>query len=155
MYLQGCGFGEMFATISSMSLLVRPLSSVSFHVHLQVVSTRKCFSALFTWPWTFLLCGKAYVSSRLWFWCNVCHNFFNVCIGKAFMCIFKLCPLENSLAHISHLESLSPVSSGHVDLQTLPTWENFCTTSAFVSTFSRNKAYTQRELSCASSSCFH
>ena len=27
---------EMFVTISSMSALVRPLSSVSFHVHLQV-----------------------------------------------------------------------------------------------------------------------
>ena len=64
----------------------------------------------------------------------------------AFMCIFKLCPLENILAHISHLESLSPESSGHVDLQTLPTWENFCTTSAYASTFSRNKAFTQREL---------
>ena len=24
------------------------------------------------------------VSSRLWVWWNVCHNFFNVCIGKAF-----------------------------------------------------------------------
>ena len=50
----------------------------------------------------------------------------------AFMCIFKLCPLENILAHISHLESLSPESSGHVDLQTLPTWENFCTASAYM-----------------------
>ena len=39
MYLQDCGFGEMFVTISSMSAIVRPLSSVSFHVHLQVVST--------------------------------------------------------------------------------------------------------------------
>ena len=84
MYLQDCGFGEMFVTISSMSAIVRPLSSVSFHVHLQVVST-----------------------------------------------------------------------SDHVDLQTLPTLENFCTTSAFVSTFSRNKAFTQREISGACSSCFH
>jgi hypothetical protein len=101
MYLHFCGFGEMFVTISSMSALVRPLSSVSFRVHLQV------------------------------------------------------CPLENGLAHSSHAESLSPVCSDHVDLKTLPTWENFCTTSAFVSTFSRNKAFTQRELSCASSSCVH
>ena len=54
------------------------------------------------------------------------------------MCIFKLCPLENALAHSSHAEGLSPVCSDHVDLQTLRTWENFCTTSAFVSTFSRN-----------------
>ena len=84
MYLQDCGFGEMFVTISSMSAIVRPLSSVSFHVHLQVVST-----------------------------------------------------------------------SDHVDLQTLLTWENFCTASAFVSTFSRNKAFTQREISGACSSCFH
>ena len=61
----------------------------------------------------------------------------------AFVCIFRLFPLENVWAHSSHAESLSPVSSGHMDLQTLPTWENFCTTSAFVSTFSRNKAFTQ------------
>ena len=44
MCLQDCGFGEMFVTISSMSAFVRPLPSVSFHVHLQVVSTKKCFS---------------------------------------------------------------------------------------------------------------
>ena len=39
------------------------------------------------WSYTFdssLRCGQAYVSSRLWFWWNVCHNFFNVCIEKAF-----------------------------------------------------------------------
>ena len=101
MYLQDCGFGEMFVTISSMSALVRPLPA----------------------------------------W--------------AFMCIFKLCPLKDGFMHIYHAESLSPVSSDHVDLQTLPTLENFCTTSVFVSTFSRNRAFTQCELSCASSSCFH
>ena len=121
MYLQDCGFGEMFVTISSMSALVRPLPA----------------------------------------W--------------AFMCIFKLCPLKDGFMHIYHAESLSPVSSDHVDLQTLPTepeglssvcsdhvdfqtlptWENFRTTSAFVSSFSRNKAFTQRELSGACSSCFH
>ena len=44
MYLQDCGFGEMFVTISSMLALVRPLPSVSFHVHLQDVSTKKRFS---------------------------------------------------------------------------------------------------------------
>ena len=43
MYLQDCGFDEMFVTISSMSALVRPFPSVSVHVHLQVVSTRKRF----------------------------------------------------------------------------------------------------------------
>ena len=48
MYLQDCGFGEMFVTIYSMSAVVRPLPSVSFHVHIQVVSTRKRFSAYFT-----------------------------------------------------------------------------------------------------------
>ena len=101
MYLQDCGFGEMFVTISSMSALVRPLPA----------------------------------------W--------------AFMCIFKLCPLKDGFLHIYHAESLSPVSSDHVDLQTLPTLENFGTTSVFVSTFSRNKAFSQCELSCASSSCFH
>ena len=35
---------------------------------------------------------------------------FNVCIGKAWawaiMCIFKLCPLEDGLAHVWHDESL-------------------------------------------------
>ena len=49
-------------------------------------------NTLFTWTfllcwvtlWASLRCGKAYVSSRLWVWWNVCHNFFNVCIGKAF-----------------------------------------------------------------------
>ena len=101
MHLQDCGFGEMFVTISSMSALVRPFPSVSVHVHLQVVSTRKL------------------------------------------------------LAHSSHAEGLSSVCSDHVDFETLPTLENFCTTSAFVSTFFRNKAFPQRELSCASSSCFH
>ena len=60
MHLQDCGFNEMFVTISSMSALVMPLPSVSFHVHLQVVSTK------------------------------------------------------NGLVHISHAESLSPVSSDHV-----------------------------------------
>ena len=45
----------------------------------------------------------------------------NVSSMSSVMRIFKLCPLENILAHISHLESLSPESSGHVDLQTLPT----------------------------------
>ena len=43
MCLQDCGFDEMFVTISSMSALVRPFPSVSVHVHLQVVSTRKRF----------------------------------------------------------------------------------------------------------------
>ena len=50
---------------------------------------------LFTWAfllcwitlWASLRCGKAYVSSRLWVCWNVCHNFFNVCIGKAFTCV--------------------------------------------------------------------
>ena len=70
MYLQDCGFGEMFVTISSMSALVRPLPA----------------------------------------W--------------AFMCIFKLCPLKDGFMHIYHAESLSPVSSDHVDLQTLPTYYN-------------------------------
>ena len=90
------------------------------------------------WSYTFdssLRCGKANVSSRLRFWWNICHNFFNwegFHSAWAFMCIFRLFPLENVLAHISHAESLSPVSSGHMDLQTLPTWEKFCTSSAFV-----------------------
>ena len=44
MYLQNCDFDAMFVTISSMSALGRPSLSVGFHVHLQVVSTRKRFS---------------------------------------------------------------------------------------------------------------
>ena len=79
MGLQGCGFGKMFVTTSSMSALVRPSPS---------------------------------------------------------LCIFKLFPLENALAHSSHAESLSSVYSEHVNLQTLPAWKNFCTTSVFDSTFS-------------------
>ena len=62
---------------------------------------------------------------------------FNVCIGKAWawaiMCIFKLCPLEDGLAHISHDDSLPSANSDHVDLQTFPTWENFYTTYGSVS----------------------
>ena len=41
---------------------------------------------------------------------------------------------KNGFMHISHAESLSPLSSNHVDLQTIPTLENFCTTPLFVST---------------------
>ena len=44
MGLQGCGFGKLFVTTSSMSALLRPSLSLSFHVYLQVVSTRKGFS---------------------------------------------------------------------------------------------------------------
>ena len=32
----------------------------------------------------FLQCAKACGASRLGFWLNICHNFFNVYIGKAF-----------------------------------------------------------------------
>ena len=28
-------------------------------------------------------CGKAYESSRRWFWFNICHKFFNVCAIRA------------------------------------------------------------------------
>ena len=42
------------------------------------------FSFVLSSLWASLRCGKAYVSSRLLVWWNVCHNFFNVCIGKAF-----------------------------------------------------------------------
>ena len=31
----------------------------------------------------FLQCGKAYESSRRWFWFNICHKFFNVCAIRA------------------------------------------------------------------------
>ena len=76
------------------------------------------------------------------------------------MCIFKLCALENALAHSSHAEGLYPVCSDHVDLQTLRTWAFFCTTSAFVSTFSRNNqnfstAYSSTTLTTSSSTSCH
>ena len=67
MYLQNCGFDAMFVTVYSMSALGRLSLSVDFHVHLQVVATRK------------------------------------------------------RLAHSSHAEGRSSVSSDHMDLQTLPT----------------------------------
>ena len=104
-------------------------------------------NSLFTWAfllwwvtlWDSLRCGKAYVSSRLWVCWNVCHNFFNVCIGKAFTSVsfyvhLQVVSTKNGFMHISHAESLSPLSSNHVDLQTIPTLENFCTTPLFVST---------------------
>ena len=58
-----------------------------------IVSSINYLNTLFTWAfllcgvtlWASLRCGKAYVSSRLWFWWNVCHNFFNVFISKAFI----------------------------------------------------------------------
>ena len=111
-------------------------------------------NTLFTWTfllcwvtlWASLRCGKAYVSSRLWFWWNVCHNFFNVCIAKAFTSVsfyvhLQVVSTKNGFMHISHAESLSPVSSDNVDLQTLPTLENFCTTSVFVSTSPKSGLY--------------
>ena len=48
MCLQDWGFDEIFVTISSMSASGRLSLSVGFHVHLQVVSTRKHFSTYFT-----------------------------------------------------------------------------------------------------------
>ena len=69
-------------------------------------------------------CGKAYESSRRWFWFNICHKFFNVCAIRALTqqmlswVVFTL--KKNILGHISHAEGLSPVCSDHVDLQTPP-----------------------------------
>ena len=112
----------------------------------------------FTWAfllcwvtlWASLRCGKAYVSSRLWVWWNVCHNFFDVCIGKAFTCVsfyVHLQVVSTKGRFYAYLPCRKPFSSkqwpDHVDLQTLPTLENFCTTSVFVGTFSRNKAFTR------------
>ena len=73
----------MFSTISSMSSLVRPLSSVSFHVHLQVVSTRKCFSTIVHMQKAFLQCVVT-------------------------MWTFKLFGHENFFAQHLHLSALSP-----------------------------------------------
>ena len=56
--------------------------------------------------------------------------------ANAPMCIFKSFSLEKVLAHSSHAESPFPACSDHVNLQTLPTWEKFCTTSATVKTLS-------------------
>ena len=52
------------------------------------------------------------------------------------MCIFKSFSQEKVLAHSSHAESPFTACSDHVNLQTLPTWEKFCTTSATVKTLS-------------------
>ena len=66
----------------------------------------------------FLQCGKAYESSRRWFWFNICHKFFNVCAIRALTrqmlswVVFIL--KKNILGHISHAEGLSPVCSDHV-----------------------------------------
>ena len=56
--------------------------------------------------------------------------------ANAPMCIFKSFSLEKVLALSSHAESPFPACSDHVNLQTLPTWEKFCTTSATVKTLS-------------------
>ena len=50
---------ENFCTTSALSPEMRPLPSVSFHVHLQVVSTRKRFSSM-NWP-----CGPSNSSNIL------------------------------------------------------------------------------------------
>ena len=107
----------IFKTVSLVKCLSQFLTftSVSFDVHLQVVSTKKRFYAYFTcrkpfsskqWP-----CGPSN-SSNIW---KLLHN---ICICQhflqklglypvcAFMCIFKLFPLENVLAHNSHAEGL-------------------------------------------------
>ena len=63
-------------------------------VCLGVVCSLNYLKTLFTW--TFLRCGKAYVSSRLWFWWNVCHNFFN----------FFIRPLSSISFHV-HLQVVS------------------------------------------------
>ena len=63
-------------------------------VCLGVVCSLNYLKTLFTW--TFLRCGKAYVSSRLWFWWNVCHNFFN----------FFIRPLSSVSFHV-HLQVVS------------------------------------------------
>ena len=120
-------------------------------------------NTLFTWAFFTLLaslrCGKAYGSSKLWFWWNVV-TLFNICIGIvlypawAIMCIFKLCPLENDSEHISHEESLSSVNSDHVNLQTFPTRKllhNICICQHFFQKLGFHPAWA----TCASSSYFH
>ena len=65
------------------------------------------------------------VSSRLWVWWNVCHNFFNFCIGKTFTSVSFYVHLQivytkkwfYAILHAHMHKSLSPVSSDHVHLQ--------------------------------------
>ena len=102
-------------------------STLIFQMCRQIVCTRNCIITLYVLRWNFVTISSMSALVRpAW----------------AVMCIFKLCPLEDGLAHISHDESLPSANSDHVDLQTFPTWENFCTTYAFVTTFCRNKAFT-------------
>ena len=145
-----------------------------FHFPVWTHCSLRLFSCVEFHFWLLSAVEKLYVSSRLWVWWNVCHNFFNFCIGKtftsvsffvhlqivftkngfmpvhtcrkpfsskqwpcglsnssdirqilhnicicqhflqklglfpvwAFMCIFKLLPLENVFAHSSHAEGL-------------------------------------------------
>ena len=65
-----------------------------------------------------------------------CLHWKGLLSANAPMCIFKSFSLEKVLALSSHAESPFPVCSDHVNLQTLPTWEKFCTTSATVKTLS-------------------
>ena len=147
MYLQDCGFGEMFVTISSISALVRPLPAWAFTCIFKLCTLKNGFMHMHTcrkpfsskqWP-----CGPSNSSDirKLLHNICICQHFLQK-LGLypvwAFMCIFKLFPLENVFAHSSHAEGLSSVCSDHVCLQTLPILENFCTTSVFVSNFSRN-----------------
>ena len=91
-----------FFTICSLSALARPLPSACFWfpsavknlmdlqclywkglypVH-ALVSTKSFYRRVHIQK-AFLQCGKAYESSRRWFWFNICHKFFNVCAIRA------------------------------------------------------------------------
>ena len=91
-----------FFTICSLSALARPLPSACFWfpsavknlmdlqclywkglypVH-ALVSTKIFYRRVHIQK-AFLQCGKAYESSRRWFWFNICHKFFNVCAIRA------------------------------------------------------------------------
>ena len=91
-----------FFTICSLSALARPLPSACFWfpsavknlmdlqclywkglypVH-ALVSTKSFYRRVHIQK-AFLQCGKAYESSRRWFWLNICHKFFNVCAIRA------------------------------------------------------------------------
>jgi len=93
---------NFFLTICSLSALARPLPSACFWfpsavknlmdlqclywkglypVH-ALVSTKSFYRRVHIQK-AFLQCGKAYESSRRWFWFNICHKFFNVCAIRA------------------------------------------------------------------------
>ena len=132
MYLQDCGFVEMFVTISSMSALVKPLPAWAFMCIFKLCTLKNGFMHISHAESLSAVSSDNVDLQTLPTLENFCTSSVFVSTSPksglypvwAFMCIFKLFPLESVLAHSSHAESLSSVCSDHVDLQTLPTYYN-------------------------------